>query len=309
MRLRTLGLVLSVAAMLGAVSCSNDDQRLTEAAAAPAPPSEPVKAPHAPPAPHPSTIEILTVLSVEHSVELLAQVDGIVTEIAYDQDSWVQKGAVLARLDDREIQAKLDHARDDLEIAQNNLKYQQAETQAKDAAYRRQLELQKFGLSSQAAEEEAEFLSKGAHYDVDSWAATVKEKQAEIKELEIELEKTRIVAPFDGYVSQRSLRAGQNVVKNDPSFRVSQLAPLQVRFLVPEASGKAPRAGDHLRVVLAGDDTQGYDAAVKLVSPTVDPASMSYDVTGQLMGGDLSHLRPGMAVKVLWPTRGQATTP
>ena len=97
-----------------------------------------------------------------HSVELLAQIDGIVTEIAYDQDSWVEKGAVLARIDDRELQAKLNHARDNLEIAQNNLKYQEAETKAKDAAYRRQLELRKYGLSSQAAEEEAEFSNRSA---------------------------------------------------------------------------------------------------------------------------------------------------
>ena len=148
--------------------------------------------------------EILTVLSVEHSVELLAQMDGIVTEITHDQDSWVQAGAVLARLDDRETQAKLEHAQDDLEIARNNLKYQEAETKAKDAAYRRQMELRKYGLSSQAAEEEAEFLSKGAHYDVDSYTATVKQKEAEIRELQLELEKTRILAPFEGYVTQRS---------------------------------------------------------------------------------------------------------
>jgi len=215
----------------------------------------------------------------------------------------VKEGAVLARIDDREIQAKLDHARDDLEIAKNNLKYQEAETTAKDAAYRRQLELRKFGLSSEAAEEEAEFLSKGAHYDVDSLKSTVKEKEAEIRELEVELEKTRILAPFEGYITQRSIRVGQNVVKNDPCFRLSQLSPLQVRFLVPESSGKTPQTGDRLHVVAVGDSSREYNAEVKLVSPTIDPASMSYDVTAQLTGQDLGQLRPGMAVKVLWPGR------
>ena len=83
-------------------------------------------------------------------------------------------------------------------MPRNNLKYQEAETKAKDAAYRRQLELRKYGLSSQAAEEEAEFLSKGAHYDVDSLTATVKAKESEIQELQVELEKTHILAPFEG---------------------------------------------------------------------------------------------------------------
>jgi len=311
MRIKILALGLTIAAMLGATNCSNDEQKLTAAPPASAAAVQPAKTPPTPAAapPRPTTLEILTVLSVENSVELLAQVDGIVTQIAYDQDSWVQKGAVLARLDDRELQAKLEHARDDLEIAHNNLKYQEAETQAKDAAYHRQLELRKSGLSSQAAEEEAEFLSKGAHYDVDSLRATIKEKEAEILELQVELEKTHILAPFEGYIAQRSIRVGQNVVKNDPCLRVSQLSPLQVRFLVPESSGKTPKLRDHLRVVQAGDNSREYEAEVKLLSPTIDPASMSYDVTAQLTGPGLGQLRPGMAVKVLWPARNNATAP
>jgi RND family efflux transporter MFP subunit len=304
MRCKILAVGLTMVVMLGATNCSNDEGKPSAAPvpAAALPAAQPAPLPAATP-PRPTTLEILTVLSVEHAVDLRAQIDGMVTEINSDQDSWVKQGAVLARLDDRELQAKLDHARDDLEIAKNNLKYQEAETKAKDAAYRRQLELRKFGLSSQAAEEEAEFLSKGAHYDVDSYSATVKEKEAEIRELQVDLEKTRILAPFDGYVTQRSLRVGQNVVKNDPCFRLSQLAPLQVRFLVPESNGKAPQLGDRLRVVAVGDDAREYPAEVKLLSPTIDPASMSYDVTAQLTGPDLGTLRPGMAVKVLWPAR------
>jgi RND family efflux transporter MFP subunit len=310
MRFKILVFALAMSALLGATNCSNSDgPKPVAASPAPVIPPAPAKAaPLAAPAPPRSdALEILSVLSVEHSVELLAQMDGIVTEISVDQDSWVKQGQVLARLDDREVQAKLDHARDDLEIARNNLKYQEAETKAKDAAYRRQLELRKFGLSSQAAEEEAEFLSKGAHYDVDSYAATVKAKEAEIQELEVELEKTRVLAPFEGYITQRSIRVGQNVVKNNPCFRVSQLLPLQVRFLVPETAGKTPQVGDHLRVVPVGDNMREYAAEVELLSPTIDPASMSYDVTAQLTGPDLGALRPGMAVKVLWPANSQPT--
>ena len=70
-----------------------------------------------------------------------------------------------------------------------------------------------------------------------------------------------------------------------------------------------PKFGDHLRVVPVGDNSRQYEAEVKLLSPTIDPASMSYDVTAQLTGPDLGQLRPGMAVKVLWPARNQPTGP
>jgi multidrug efflux pump subunit AcrA (membrane-fusion protein) len=42
------------------------------------------------------------------------------------------------------------------------------------------------------------------------------------------------------------------------------------------------------------------------VSPTVDPASDSYDVTAQLIGNGIADLRPGMAVHVIWPGTAKA---
>jgi membrane fusion protein (multidrug efflux system) len=246
-------------------------------------------------------LEILSVLSVEQSVDLLAQRDGVVVEVNADQDRWVEKGTVLARMDDRELQAKLEKARLELEVTENNLKYQQAERKAKDAAYRRQQELRRFGLSSEAALDEAEFHSAGAAFDEKSWEANVRRKQAEIRELEVELEKTRIIAPFGAYVVRRSIRAGQNIIKNDPCFRLSQLSPLQVHFLVPESAGARPQTGDGFKVVATENSAREFDARVQRVSPTIDAASGSYDVTAQLTGGGLDHLRPGMAVKVIWP--------
>ena len=102
---------------------------------------------------------------------------------------------------------------------------------------------------------------------------------------------------------RRSVRAGPNVIKNDPCFRLSQLAPLQVQFLVPESAGSRPKAGDGLNVLVIADGAREFDARVQRVSPTIDAASGSYDVTAQLTGTGLESLRPGMAVKVFWPLR------
>ncbi len=88
-----------LAAVLGVPGCSNQSQQKVTPAASPQP--SVTQAPAPPPSvPAADTLEIPSVLSVEHSVDLLAQRDGIVQEVFYDQDSWVKKGAVLARLDD-----------------------------------------------------------------------------------------------------------------------------------------------------------------------------------------------------------------
>lgn len=301
-----LGVVL--AAMLIAPACSNESESHPGPVSAPAPASSPaaqIRPSSPPPAPSHDTLEILSVLSVERSVDLLAQRDGVVKEIFYDEQGFAKEGAELARLDDRELLAKIQNTRLDLQVAENNLKFIQAERKAKEAAYRRQQELRKCGLSSQAALEEAEFRAKGAGYDEASWSAGVERKKSEIHELEIELEKTRFIAPFSGYVVRRSIRVGQNVVKNDPCFRISQLRPLEVKFLVPESAGEQPKAGATFKVLVVEDSSHDCGARVKMVSPTIDPASGSYVVTAELKDSDSDHLRPGMAVKVLWPMKSR----
>lgn len=267
------------------------------------PPPSTVQPPASPPTDEKSESEeneILSVLSVEREVDLLAQVDGIVVEIVRDEGAQVQAEAVLARLDDRELRANLERARAELLIAQNNVKYSEAELKARQAAYRRAQEMRELGLNSDADLEEAEFRAKGAGFDLESWRATVDRTQAEIRMLEINLEKTSIRAPFAGVVARRYIRQGQNVLKDDKCFRLSQLSPLQVRFLVAETAARHPQPGDAVQVVPVSDSQRVYRARVAKVSPTVDAASGSFEVTAQLTD-DIHELRPGMSVRVLWP--------
>lgn len=293
-------LVAVVALALVTVACGESKPAPTQAAPATTavqkqatPPPSATKAP-------PETLEILSVLSVEQEVDVLAQRRGVVMEIVSDQGAVVQKGAVLARLDERDLQAQLDRARADLQVAQNNVKYNEAEVKAREAAYRRAQEMRKAGLNSDADLEEAEFRAEGARFDLESWRSVVTRNHAEIRMLELELEKTRIRAPFQGVVVSRAIRLGQDVLADEKCFRLSQLSPLLVRFLVPEASAQIPRVGDALDVVLYADHERRYSARIQKVSPVVDAASGSYDVTAQLAGPELQTLRPGMSVRVLW---------
>lgn len=294
-------LVAMVAFSLGALACGESKpapaQATSPATTAPKPTT---------PAPQPVTkeppeaTEILSVLSVEHEVNVLAQRRGIVVEIVSDQGAVVQKGTVLARLDDRELQAQLARARADLQVAQSNVKYNEAEVKAREAAYRRAQEMRNAGLNSDADLEEAEFRAQGARFDLESWRSVVERNRAEIRVLELELEKTRIRAPFHGVVVSRAIRMGQDVLADEKCFRLSQLAPLLVRFLVPESLARIPRVGDSVEVALHADRQRRYSARIQKVSPVVDAASGSYDVTAQLTGPDLQSLRPGMSVRVLW---------
>lgn len=291
----TLG-ALTVACGSEPASPPASAQASPAASAVPAATSSPI-------ASNPPDEGILSVLTVEHQVDILSQVEGVVVSIAADDGTTVSAGQTLAQLDDRELQAKLERARADLQIAETNVKYNEAELKAREAAHRRAQEMRELGLNSDADLEEAEFRAKASGYDLESWQTMVERNRADIHLLEIELERTRILAPFSGVVARRYIRVGQKVRKDDPCFLLSQMAPLQVRFLVPETAQR-PRPGESVHVAPVADSQRVYDARVLRVGPTVDAASGSYDVTAQLTGDDLGQLRPGMSVRVTWKRQG-----
>jgi RND family efflux transporter MFP subunit len=249
----------------------------------------------------PKTGDILSVLTVEHQVDIAAQRDGVVTAISKDEGGSVKTGEILAQLDDRSLQMELIKANDDLQVEDNNRKYKEAELKAKSAAHHRQQQLRALGLSSDADLEAAEFQEKAAEYDLHGYEALVESGHAEINRLQLEADQTRIHAPFSGVVVRRYVREGQAISKGDKTFRVSQLAPLQVQFQVPESSRRRPTSGAPVELSLVEDSARMLNARIVKVSPTIDAASDSYDVLAQLAGPNISDLRPGMAVKVIWP--------
>jgi RND family efflux transporter MFP subunit len=302
----------AIPAALGLAACGDSPEASRPAATVPvaapqagqAAPPAPAPAPKAdPPKPKrepPQDLEILSVLSVEQEVDILAQRRGLVEQAAVDQGASVQKGAVLARLDNRELLAQLDKARADLSIAESNVKYNEAEVKARQAAYRRAQEMRQAGLNSDADLEEAEFRARGSQHDLEAWRASVEKQRAEIRLIELEVEKTQIRAPFAGVVVRRYIRVGQDVLADEKCFRLTQLSPLIVRFLVPETSARRPRQGDAVHLIPVSGGKQRYAARIQKFSPVVDAASGSYEVTAQLTGTNLGGLRPGMGVRILW---------
>jgi RND family efflux transporter MFP subunit len=300
MKDRIAGFLVVVLA-LGVAGCGNSSDASGPSPAPPAAPTSAAPAPLPVAAKTSDSGDILSVLSVEHQVDLSAQRDGVVTSLLKDEGALVKTGDILAQLDDRDMQMQLIKAKDDLQVSQNNVKYKEAELKAKSAALKRQQQLRALGLSSEADLEAAEFEAKGAEYDLRGWEALVESGQAEIRRLDITIDQMRVRAPFSGAVVRRYVREGQSVAKGDKCFRISQLSPLQVQFQISESAGRRPEHGAPVQLSLIGDSKRSLSARIVKVSPTVDPASDSYDVTAQLTGPGISDLRPGMAVRVEWP--------
>ena len=125
----------------------------------------------------------------------------------------------------------------------------------------------------------------------------LKNGRAALRSIELELEKTRIVAPFDGVVARRYIREGQKVGLGDRLFWVSATAPLNVKFTLPQEFAGKIKKGNTVQVVAPLAPGETHVAKITLVSPVVDPASGTIELQAQIVGAP-GTLRPGMTVNI-----------
>jgi|SRR5579862_4410959 len=234
---------------------------------------------------------------VEDQVDLNAQRDGIVAEILVEAGASVKKGQLLAKLDDRQLSADRDAAEAKVRSTAADLKNWEAGAKVAVAERDRAEELWKANIIAKEQEEKAKYQSEATDFEVERQREDLKYAEETLRSLNLELEKTRITAPFDGVVARRYARVGQEVAKHDRLFWVSAVGPLRVKFSLPESYFGRVKRGTDLVVTTpeAADDL--HPARVLLVSPVVDPSSDTIDVTAELQGAPAG-LRPGMTVNI-----------
>ena len=234
---------------------------------------------------------------VEHQVELTAQRDGVLTKVFFDAPTRVKAGTVLAHLDDQQISANLEAARAKSRSIAADLKNWQSEAEVLKADYARQQRLWDLGLTSQEQLEHARYKAESDQWDIQRVQELLNNSHQEERALELELEKTRITAPFSGLIARRYAREGQAVGKGERLFWVTAEAPLLVRFTLPEKHFGQLQPGRQF--VITSPDVPGeqHQARVKEISPVVDPSSGTFEVLVELVG-DRGGLRPGMTANL-----------
>lgn len=218
-----------------------------------------------------------TQLYSEHDADVYSRLSEVTTgdngvpvmEIRVEIGDRVREGQVLAVLDDADARLGVAAARPRAEESEKR--------------YERLRQLVEKEMVSQAQYEDALYEYR--------WA------QAELERAELELDRTRVRAPFAGVISRRYAREGRMVHEVEPLFRVTAMSPLRARLLVSETRAARFERGEP--VVLEGEDGRRGRGRVILVGPTVDPASGTREVIVEL--SDPDGFRPGAAVLARLP--------
>lgn len=205
-------------------------------------------------------------LYVEHDAYVYARSTGVVESVYVDLGTPVRHGQKLAQLEDIDQTIALKQAENALPPAQHLAE--------------RYRQLAVTGAVTPADSEQAE--------------SSYQKALLTLRQARRDFNLTRIVAPFAGVVTARTVRVGWMVRPGDSLFRVSALHPLLASARVPEENAMGIHVGDSAEVVAENGRT--VPASVLRASPALDPASGTREVIVRLAAH--SGLLPGASVHV-----------
>ena len=204
----------------------------------------------------------------------------------------VKKNQVLGRLEDNDIKAQL-------EEAEANLKYAEADLNDSQNNYNRQKALLKTGATTQMEVDAAEAQYKKV-------LASIEVAKANVNSAEVAMENTLIRAPFDGTVLTKNAEVGEIVAPLGASttsrgaiVTIADMKSLQVEADVSESYIERIKTGQNCEIILDAYPQTSYEGYVDKIVPTADRSKATVLVKVGFKNYD-SKVLPEMSAKVLF---------
>ncbi len=237
----------------------------------------------APTGPPPPVVEVVTVtprtitneaallgqLVAEQSVVVRSEVAGIIAAIEFTEGKPVTKGQVLFRLRDDEQVARLHEAETALRLAEAN--------------YRRTRDLSGQGIVAPS--------------QLDDVTAAMDAARARLEVARVAVDRTRILAPFDGYAGARLVSLGARIEPEYELVTVESITTLELAFQLPELALPLARVGVPVSLKVAPYPDRVFPGMVSFVAPSLNPQNRRILVKARVPNADLV-LRPGLFATV-----------
>jgi membrane fusion protein (multidrug efflux system) len=208
-------------------------------------------------------------LEADNAITVVSEIAGTVAKIAFDEGRYVERGSLIAQLNDDELKAEYDRAtatRDQTQASFNRVKT--------------------------IVEQHA-----GAQQDLDDAAAALKVAEANAAYAAARLQKTRITAPFSGIIGARQVSPGAYVRPGDPIADLARVQELRVKFSAPERYLSQLKRGSKVTVSTLAYPDYELKGTIEAIEPQVDPNTRSVSIVARVPNSE-GKLRPGMSANV-----------
>ena len=199
-----------------------------------------------------------------------AERPGRVAAIPHREGSRAKRGETLLMLDRSTADTQLDVARRDLDAAHAGADAARAAATLARQQHERISALIKSGLVSQGEMDLSRSRLVSAEAELSGAAARAQRSRSAVRLAQDELDHMRVVAPFDGIVSQRLVEVGEPVVPGQPVLELVSLDRLYVSAPLDEIDIGRVREGLPARVTLDPYRGHVWQGVLTRVSPVVN---------------------------------------
>jgi len=214
-------------------------------------------------------IEIPGTLLSNEETEIHPEVAGRITGIYFKEGALVNKGSLLVKLNDADLQAQKRKLLVQLQVAKQN-----------ESRSEQLLKIQ--GISKQ---------------DYEAVALQVTNVNADLAVVETQIEKTNVRAPFSGKLGLRMVSLGAYISPTSVISTISQPNQLKLDFTVPERYIKEIGYGKFVNFKIDGSD-RTYAARVIATESNITQDTRTLQVRA-VVQGNITGLVPGNFAKVI----------
>lgn len=210
-------------------------------------------------------------LEANESVIIRPEIPGLIKRVLFTEGQAVEKGAVLIELDDSELQALVAQAVAELKMARLN-----------------------HDRMKQLESSQNRFV---AQQEIDQAISNLSTAEANHSLYLTRLAKTRIRAPFSGYVGIRRISPGDYVQAGQDLVNLEDLRKLKIDFKIPETYLNRLSVGQQVQIRSDADRGEVFTGQVYVLDPRVDSSSRSVRVRATVTN-TATKLRPGLFAEV-----------
>jgi membrane fusion protein, multidrug efflux system len=173
-------------------------------------------------------LEVTGTVLANQQVSIVSELTRRIVRVNVREGSKVKKGTLLFQLDDADLRAQLERLHQQEKLAKLN------EERLKDL-------IAKEAITQQ---------------DYDEAETNLKVLQAQVLELQVMIDKTRVVAPFDGQIGMISIYPGAVVSNNTVLTDIEDNSTVKVEFSIPEKYTNVIQLGSEQTFTITSDQVQ-----------------------------------------------------
>ncbi len=221
---------------------------------------------------------------------IYARASGYLSKRYVDIGDKVKAGELLAEIQSPELDQQLSQARANLQQADKQLDLQNANLVLAQATMERYKGADQEGAVAKEAVDQSVAAHSTAQASVAAAEATVESNQSTVRQYEAMTAFERVLAPFDGTITQRNVDVGALITAGSPTnntsaaptsvtgaatglFEVSQLDTLRMFVSVPQVAAANVTPGLAVQVSVRGALTGPVAATVTRTANALDPGS------------------------------------